>query len=298
MTSGTTGGSHSGISRNRDGVPGWNAEPSLFTEYEEECLIWVQSVPWHKRQLCGPKLIQELTGPARRLVLGQPPDWTAQPQGVEALMRHLRSCLGKPMLPELSDFLLRYFRSSKRRPNESMGDYITKKCEVYMRSCQALQRVLPYHKAEKTASEGRYGRTTPMGAVAAAWIHRRVTPPPRPRRPKMMPRVRRQWPRRLRTAAARRRQWGTGTVIHGTSRGGHGGNRSGGVYMADGIGQARSIFPVARAQLARRIQPWKSCLMPFKAGSFSRMRAWRRMNGTWYRQPCKEISACNVWLKS
>ena len=62
-------------------------------------------------------------------------------------MRHLRSCLGKPLLPELSDFLLRYFRSTKRRSHESMGDYITKKCEVYMRSCQALQRVMPHQKA-------------------------------------------------------------------------------------------------------------------------------------------------------
>ena len=130
MASGAASASHGGISRTRDGVPGWNGEPSLFTEYEEECLIWVQSVLWHKRQLCGPKLIQELSGPARRLVLGQALDWTAHPQGVENLMKHLRSCLGKPLLLELSDFLLRYFRSTKRRAHESMGDYITKKCEV------------------------------------------------------------------------------------------------------------------------------------------------------------------------
>ena len=70
MMSGTASTGQNGISQSRDGIPGWNGDPSLFTEFEEECLIWVQSVPWHKRQLCGPKLIQELTGPERETGVG------------------------------------------------------------------------------------------------------------------------------------------------------------------------------------------------------------------------------------
>ena len=129
-------------SRNKDGTPRWNGEPSAFQQYEEECLLWVETQPYHKRHMCVPKLKAELTGPAKRLILGQDPSWGAHATGVQELMGFLRQRLGRPQLPELSDLLLKYFRGTKRRAQESVNDYVTRKCEAYVRAQQALRRVL------------------------------------------------------------------------------------------------------------------------------------------------------------
>ena len=59
------------ISRSKDGVPIWNGEAGTFQEFEETALIWEQSIAMNKRYLCGPKLIAELTGAAKRLVAGK-----------------------------------------------------------------------------------------------------------------------------------------------------------------------------------------------------------------------------------
>ena len=128
------GSSDGGITRNRDGVPQWGGDPATFHIYEEEAYLWEQTVAWHKRHACAPKLKAELQGTAKRLILGQPADWAA-------LLSFLRARLGKPQLPELSDLLVKYFRGTKRRAQESINDYITRKCEVYVRAQQSLLRV-------------------------------------------------------------------------------------------------------------------------------------------------------------
>ena len=140
------------ILRSKDGVPIWNGEAGSFQEFEETALIWEQSIAMNKRYLCGPKLIAELTGAAKRLVAGKRHDWVSHNRGVQDLMKHLRACLGKPLVSDLTEHLNRYFKSSRRRPNESMNDYITRKCEVYLRACQALQRVTPHHDQKPSST--------------------------------------------------------------------------------------------------------------------------------------------------
>ena len=107
------------------------------------CLQWEQAAPYHKRYLCGPKLLGELSGAAKKHVVGKRPDWVSFAGGVEHLMNHLRERLGRPQIPELSDYLNKYFRQSRRRRFETMNDYITRKCELYSRARQALMRVQP-----------------------------------------------------------------------------------------------------------------------------------------------------------
>ncbi|CAE7769883.1 GIP [Symbiodinium sp. CCMP2592] len=145
------------ISRSKDGVPIWNGEASSFQEFEETAMIWEQSIAMNKRYLCGPKLLAELTGAAKRLVAGKRHDWVSHQGGVQELMRHLRACLGKPLVSDLTEHLNRYFKNSRRRPNESMNDYITRKCEVYLRACQALQRVTPHHGGKTSAAPTSHG---------------------------------------------------------------------------------------------------------------------------------------------
>ena len=151
------------IARSKDGVPIWNGEASSFQEFEEASLIWEQATAMNKRYLCGPKLIAELTGAAKRLVAGKRHDWVSHNNGVQELMKHLRSCLGKPQVSELTEHLNRYFKNSRRRANESINEYITRKCEVYLRACQALQRVTPFQDGNKHLKTAEH---VPWGAAS------------------------------------------------------------------------------------------------------------------------------------
>ena len=143
----------------------WSGEASLFVQYEEAALLWEQSLTWEKRYTAGPKLVQELSGAARRLVAGQPPGWVAYRGGVRVLMDHLRQGLGKPRVNEVTDLLAAYFKGTRRRAQESMNDYITRKTEAYMRACQALKRVQPHYENPPRASRAQGRRHSGDGAA-------------------------------------------------------------------------------------------------------------------------------------
>ena len=147
------------ISRNKDGVPQWSGDAASYQEYEEQALQWEQSVAYGKRYLCGPKLIQEMSGTARKLVTGKRPDWLSFNGGVAHLMKHLRRSLGRPQIPELSEYLNKYFKQSRRRKFETMNQYIVRKTEVYQREKQALARVLPQQQ-HNTGDEYRWQRSS------------------------------------------------------------------------------------------------------------------------------------------
>ena len=151
------------VARNKDGVPTWDGTPASFEEYSEQCLIYEQSTPFHKRCLVGPRLLGELQGAAKRHVAGQAATWLSNDRGVDTLLRHLRACLGKPQIPELTEYLNRYFRQGRRKQHESMNEYIARKCELYLRACQAMARVAPYHQgSDKEDAKSRRQRGRPV----------------------------------------------------------------------------------------------------------------------------------------
>lgn len=149
----------SGVTRSKDGVPQWSGDSSQFQEYEELCLQWEQSIQYQKRYLAGPKLVAELSGTARKFVVGKRPNWVSFNGGVEHLMNHLRQHLGRPQIPELSEYLNKYFRYSRRQKYESMNSYIVRKTEVYARARQALARVMDSFEAKKHGDWWRSSRT-------------------------------------------------------------------------------------------------------------------------------------------
>ena len=137
--------------RSKDGVPQWDGNSATFQRYEEEALLWQEGIPYHKRYMSGPRLVAELQGAAKRMVTGKAPGWVSYHGGVEALMQHLRECLGRPQVAEMTDYLNQYFRNSRRRNGESINDYVTRKSEIYLRAQQALNRVRPHHDTASTA---------------------------------------------------------------------------------------------------------------------------------------------------
>lgn len=136
---------HRQVEKSKDGVPIWDGDSSSYQEYEEMALLWEQSIATHKRYLCAPRLITELTGSARRFTIGRHPEWVSYNGGVRTLLEHLRAQLGLPQMPELTEHLNKFFKNSKRRKGENMNDYITRKSEIYARAQQGMLRVLKSH---------------------------------------------------------------------------------------------------------------------------------------------------------
>ena len=144
-----SGGSLGAIQRNRDGVPVWNGEPSILEEFTEACLRYEQTVVKEKRYLCGPRIASELRGPAKRVLLGKQADWLSFDGGVRKLIETLRQGRGQPMVPEMSELLMKYFKGTKRVKGESMGDYVTRKAEAYTRAQQSTARYLQEQRGVK-----------------------------------------------------------------------------------------------------------------------------------------------------
>ncbi|OLP90409.1 hypothetical protein AK812_SmicGene28023 [Symbiodinium microadriaticum] len=170
----TTESSSTAVTRTKEGIPSWSGEAGSFVQYEEAALLWEQSLTWEKRYTAGPKLVQELTGAARRYVAGQPAGWVAYRGGVTTLMDHLRKALGKPRVNEVTDLLATYFKGTRRKANESMNEFITRKTEAYMRASQALKRVQP-HYDDKHRGPGEAEASTeattqePASEAADSW---------------------------------------------------------------------------------------------------------------------------------
>ena len=154
------------LEKSRDGVPIWDGSAGSFQEYEEVALLWEQGVATHKRYLCAPRLMQELTGVAKRYVLGKRHDWVSYNGGVERLMQHLRAKLGLPQLPELGELLTKYFKQGRRRRGETMNEYITRKTEIYLRAQQSMSRVLKAYGQEAPRSSRA---TTRSSGPTASW---------------------------------------------------------------------------------------------------------------------------------
>ncbi|CAE7537598.1 RE2 [Symbiodinium sp. CCMP2456] len=121
----STSGGGDGPARSKDGVPQWDGNSATFQRYEEEALLWQEGIAYHKRYMAGPRLVAELQGSAKRMVVGKSANWVT----------------------ELTEYLNQYFRHSRRRNGESINEYVTRKSEIYMRAQQALNRVKPHQEA-------------------------------------------------------------------------------------------------------------------------------------------------------
>ena len=151
------------IERTKEGVPKWDGSANTFTAYEEACFLYEAGTEMHKRTLCGPRLISELSGAAKRMVPGRSPTWVSNFDGVRVFLEFLRQCLGKPQIPEMTEHLSKYFKHCRRRAQESMNEYITRKAEAYLRAEQALQRVIASQKKKPGTQKGNPSSEEPGG---------------------------------------------------------------------------------------------------------------------------------------
>ena len=142
-------------------MPIWDGDPGSYNEFAEAVRLYEQGTAYHKRAQVGPRVAAELTGAAKRYISGQPADWLSYPGGTEALLEHLRTGLGKPRVAEVTEHLSKFFKYCRRKPGESINEYVARRAEVYLRAQQAMAR-LP-----QTVTRSRY--QPQGGSTGQAW---------------------------------------------------------------------------------------------------------------------------------
>ena len=127
------------MSRNREGVPGWNGDPSSWLEFKQAARLFVASTKYENRYTCGPKIAAELTGAAKTAITGKRSTWLSEPQGAERLLEFLQQSIGEPALPEVGNYMRQYFKVLRRRRGEAMSAFCVRHREEYERMCDRLR---------------------------------------------------------------------------------------------------------------------------------------------------------------
>ena len=86
----------SSLTRTKDGVPGWNGDPSTWLEFKQAARLYVASTKIESRYTCGSKIAAELSGAAKTAIMGKKLHWLSEASGVETLLKHLQETIGEP----------------------------------------------------------------------------------------------------------------------------------------------------------------------------------------------------------
>lgn len=130
------------VSKGKDGIPGWDGNPSTWSEYKSAAFLYEDTVKWENRYLCGPRLAAELSGAAKAAIGNKKRGWLSRSDGVEKLIHCLRDAMAEPALPEIANQLKVYFKLLRRRKGETMSAFCVRHREEYARTCKAMTRVM------------------------------------------------------------------------------------------------------------------------------------------------------------
>lgn len=148
------------VTKGKDNIPGWDGSPATWAEYRQAAYMYEDTVKWESRYLCGPRLAAELTGAAKAAISGKRRGWLSCHDGVEKLLRCLRTSMSEPALPEIANQLRAYFKVLRRRRGETMTAFIVRHREEYARTCKAMTRVMQEQRtlASQTKDAWHSGR--------------------------------------------------------------------------------------------------------------------------------------------
>ena len=142
------------VTRNREGVPGWEREPSSWGEYKEAATLYVASTRLELRYTNRPRLAAELTGAARTTIQGQRSTWLCSQNGAEILLKRLEKNIAEPALPEVGNLMRQYFRV-RRKKGESITAFCVRHREKYDRMCRALGRMVREQGESEKKQKGK-----------------------------------------------------------------------------------------------------------------------------------------------
>ena len=122
-------------------VPTWDGQARGWRRYTKEVAWFVASTPVHKRRYVASRLISQLQGTARLLAMSWNRSEFDCNGGTLLLLRKLASSpLVRRTLPNTAAILQQYL-SFKRRPGESMANFLVRETLGYEEFAEALQRL-------------------------------------------------------------------------------------------------------------------------------------------------------------
>ena len=163
MVAGACGAPIHGVTETREtyddirGIPSWDGAEETFGTFAVECYQYRDTVEYNKRYLCGTRIARQLTGKAAVALLGRPQGWLNRNDGVETLLRLLRSKVCKAVIPDLGHHMDEFFFRLRRRRHESMAEYAMRTRDKYVNMQKALARVVQQSKKEGQAGDAEPG---------------------------------------------------------------------------------------------------------------------------------------------
>ena len=158
-------------------VPRYDGTPEQLPAYREKAIQYTMGMEWHKRYLCGPRLLANLTGVAKTITRPETlknPQWLSHPRGTYTLLEFLESHLSRPSLVDASRHVLKYFYNLGRQRGESMTEWISRHSESLWEASIALRRVQRDHEGHMPRP-GRHResreQTWPSEAMSRASDH-------------------------------------------------------------------------------------------------------------------------------
>jgi hypothetical protein len=130
------------LTKNKDGVPHWDGDPSEFEEFQEECYKYEETVKLQDRYLVGPRIAAGLTGQASTAINGKKRGWLSTPKGVDKLVDFLNKAINKPALPDVGQHMSKLFYAIKRKRGEGMTPFCIRHRDHYEKTRRALAKVL------------------------------------------------------------------------------------------------------------------------------------------------------------
>ena len=122
-------------------IPTWDGQAKGWRRYTKEVAWYVSSTPVNKRRYVASKLISQLQGTARLLAMSWNRSEFDSNGGTLVLLRKLAaSPLVRQTLPNTAAILQQYL-SFKRRPGESMANFLVRETLGYEEFAEALQRL-------------------------------------------------------------------------------------------------------------------------------------------------------------
>ena len=115
-------------------VPSWNGDLADWEAYTLRVRLYVRGTEKERRAVCAARLMGKLTGRAWNACLQYPYEETLEsvkedattklPEGVAALLKHLRESSGILEVEDAGNHMRRYMKQQQRPPRNPMKDYI------------------------------------------------------------------------------------------------------------------------------------------------------------------------------
>jgi hypothetical protein len=142
----------------------WDGDISLWEDWKQSALTYMETMRRDHRYLCGPRLVAELRGSAKSAVANKKAGWVSSEKGLTKLINFLEKNLARPALPEVGQQLQRFIYGTRRKKGEPMGAFCTRHHEQHDKAKKALAKAIQQELLRKKEQGGSAPASNSAGA--------------------------------------------------------------------------------------------------------------------------------------